>query len=378
MFEYVANFTQCQSLNGTKCYCYENLYDQMRKVKTECATRDLVFKTEKQMDQNWKRCKAAFGKCKKEQDKSIPFISKCKTSMIDLIKQYEVLTEVDDALKKVEWKIRNVTTDSESSVKVSEKRSKRSSNEELEGLVKERGARATIIYIQCSVFSSSVLTVTQLTQNVGTSRAEAAVKNIVVKVSYIMSVTVFPACQSSEISALTTILTTVVTQRAVIATQIARVNTIVKVQTEATIQEVVEQAGILNLASVAHEPPHIGNQAIADILEAGETIRTCTSYTDCGSCEQCTDNMCRPCSDSQTCENKVCGDPECSAAADCEANKCFDCVNSKCVSTCTGTQVCQNSACVEPQCSAATDCEANKCLNCVNAKCVSTCTGTQV
>ena len=40
------------------------------------------------------------------------------------------------------------------------------------------------------------------------------------------------------------------------------------------------------------------------------------------------------------------------------------------VGCCDGTQVCEKNSCIEPQCSASTDCEAKKCLNCDNAKCV--------
>ena len=203
-----------------------------------------------------------FGKCKQEQDKAIPFVAKCRTSVMDLVKQFKKLIELDDALEKLQNKIENVTDDSTAA--------------------SAKNQRLTVILVSCSSFISSVNSIVTLTTSLQSSRSNRDVSTLVESVTYIQTITVWPVCTTSETSSLTTVLTVIIEQRTIIQTQMARINQLVSPQISMTLSaDVIPNVDVA--ATPIHEPPHVGNEEIAANVEAGIDIPTCSSDDDCTS-----------------------------------------------------------------------------------------------
>ena len=263
-----------------------------------------------------------FGKCKQEQDKAIPFVARCRTSVTNLVKQYEILIELDDALQKLETKIKSVFQDSEEAAK-------------------QPDQRLTIILVTCTAFITNVNSILALTENLQSSRSNRAVSTLVESVTFIQQVTVWPVCATTEITVLTSIVTVIVEQRTEIETQMIRINQMVLPQIEMTLSaDVIPNVDIA--PTPVHEPPHVGNEVIAANVAAGITIPTCTTDEDCSSAAAkdittqtkliyCLDNTCVECKT----------DTNCGACQECSTLH-------NCVKSCSDDQSCIDGTCTNP------------------------------
>ena len=239
---------------------------------------------------------------------------------MDLVKQYEVLLELDDALNKLEAKIQSVIGDSQ---------------EEL-GKQPSRTKRLAIELMTCSSFYTSCSSITSLTQNLQSSRSNRAVSTLVQSVTYIQTVTIWPLCTSTQITLLVTVVTVIQVQRVQIQTQMSRINQLVGQQIEDTLSE-------NNIANVdiaptpLHEPPHIGNEVIVAAVSAGLEIPTCTTDEDCAS------TAAKDISGGNLfyCISGACY--ECRIDANC--GDCQKCEEKKCVAKCAEDQICSNGVC---------------------------------
>ena len=225
---------------------------------------------------------------------------------MDLVKQFEILIELDDALKKVEAKIESVVQDSE------------------KALAKQPNQRLAVVLVTCSAFTTDVNSILTLTQSMQSSRNNRAVTTLVESVTYIQQVTVWPVCTTSETSFLITVITVIQVQRTIIQTQMARINQLVSPQIQGTLSaDVIPNVDIA--PTPLHEPPHVGNAVLASNVAAGITIPTCSTDEDCTIAQAkdittqtnliyCVGNVCVECKIDTNCgENQSCIEGTCTS-----------------------------------------------------------------
>ena len=68
--------------------------------------------TERELLDKWKVCREVFQLCKKEEDKAVAYVARCKTSVNDLEDQFKILVELRTALQQTVDKIDSVISDS--------------------------------------------------------------------------------------------------------------------------------------------------------------------------------------------------------------------------------------------------------------------------
>ena len=181
-----------------------------------------VIKLEREMNQKWGVCRSAFSRCKKQQDAALAFVSKCKTSTTGFKEQYKQLVVVSNSIDSVMDKIDSVLQASQAAA--------------------EQLNRGSLLIVTCPVFTSDVTVFINLVQVIQGSRLGRSVTDLLALVDRIIYVTIYPACDASEMTSLTSAQEVVAVVQATVAQQIQQIQQILSHVEEETV--VPEDVGI--------------------------------------------------------------------------------------------------------------------------------------